>query len=186
MAYSAVDLNQRGRLRDLDLPGSAPGGFIDFFYIPGEISDSVNADWQEHTIIGRSSPLHFYGSTSARTIQLELNFVAETNAFEEVFQKVAWIQSLKYPEYRGKYMRPPHRVSLIIGRFISLDGILKTADVTWRAPYDSETKFPMLAVVNLSIEEAVETPYGYERVRDAIKVGIGDLLETGGEFVAAV
>ena len=178
MAYTAQEDKQRGRLRDLEVPGEGPGSsYIDFFYIPGEISEEVTPDWQDIVVIGRSSPLHAYGSTGARSVSLELNFFAESNAKQEVFQKVQWIQSLKYPEYRGKFMKPPHKVSLIIGRFIGIDGILKSADVTWKAPFEVETMYPMFATVNITIEEAVDTPYDYRTVREGSKVGVADLLQ---------
>lgn len=183
MAYTAEDTSQRGRLRDLEDPLGEGPEYLDFFYIPGEISDEVSPDWQDITVIGRSSPIHAYGGTGARSISLELNFFAEEDAKSEVFDKVQWIQSLKYPEYRGKYMKPPHRVSLLIGGFIALDGILKSADVTWKAPYDSVSHMPMMATVNITIEENVDTPYGYKEVRRSVKVGVADPSLAAGKAV---
>ena len=189
---STKNSSQAGRIRDLDVPGS----YIDFYYIPDSIPDTVSPDWSElGPIIGRSAPIQSYGHTGARTLQIDLHFVAESDAYEEVFKKITWIQSLKYPEYRGQFMKPPHRISLVIGRFIAIDGILKDAPVTWKAPYDSDTMYPMLAETSLTIEEVVDTPYGYERVRDAIQIGFsgakqvenqaGELgHEAGGEILA--
>lgn len=173
--YTAEEDSQRGRIRDLET-----SEFIDFFYIPEQISDDVSAEWNDiGPIIGRSSPIHAYGSTGARALNLELTFFAEVDARTEVFDKIQWIQSLKYPDYRGKFMKPPHRISLIIGSFIALDGILKSADVTWKAPFDSDSKFPMLATTTVTIEEDVDTPYGFDRVRKSIRLGYGDPKNAG-------
>ena len=172
MAYTATNDKLRGRIRDLDLGSGSE--YIDFFYVPEEITDSVTPEWNPITVIGRSAPIHAYSGTGARSLALELNFFAEADAYNEVFKKVAWIQSLKYPEYIGKRMKPPHKVSLIVGRFIALDGILMSAEVSWKAPYDVETKFPMFATVSVTIEEVVENPYDYRVVRDAVRIGYGD------------
>lgn len=174
MGYSATDDRERGRLRDLDIPGGSPNAYIDFFYIPEEIGDDVTPEYNDLVIVGRSAPIHAYGSTSARALNLEIVFFAEEDARTEVFDKIQWIQSLKYPEYVGKRMKPPHRVSLVIGRFIAFEGIVRQAPVRWQAPFELDTKYPMRATVSLTIEEVVDVPYGYDQVRNSSKIGLGN------------
>ena len=181
--YSATNASQKGRLRDLTaFHGGKEKEFIDFYYVPEEISDSVEPTYEEFVIIGRSSPIQGYSSTGARSISLELQFFAEEDARTEVFDKIQWIQSLKYPEYIGQMIKPPHTVSLILGRFLALEGILKSADVAWKAPYDTETKYPMYAVTTITIEESVKVPYDYRAVRRSSKIGCASESEVGGEF----
>ncbi len=163
-----------GRIREL-LPTGGLGSSLDFQYMEDAITDSVEAEWSPTTILGRSAPIMGYSSTGARELGLTLYFVATEDAVRDVHRKVSWLQSLKYPEYVGTFMRPPRRVRLIIGDFVCLDGILKGAPVSWKGPYDSGNGAdhirPMRAEVQLTIQEIVDSPYDFSRVRRSVCIG---------------
>lgn len=159
----------RGVIRDLTTQEG-----IYFYFIPEEITEDVEVSWEEATILGRSAPIVGYSGTGARTVSFLLHFHAHEDAYKEVFQPVMFLQSLKYPEYSGSFMRPPHKIRCIMGLwFLDITGILQGAQVTWKAPYDvtGSSMYPMAAEVSLSIKEVVETPVDYRAVRDAHTLG---------------
>jgi hypothetical protein len=146
-----------------------PSEFLSFYWIPEEISEEVSANWEEITIIGRSAPIHSYAGTGPRTISVELQFVADgtgDSVEAEVHTKVQFLKSFTYPEYIANNLKAPHRLQLIIGGFLNVVGIIESADVTWRAPFEVETLFPMVATFPLTLKETVPNPFDYRQVRD--------------------
>lgn len=148
------------------------GNPLRFDYIPAEFSEEVEALWEETPIIGRSAPHIGYAGTGARSIGFELKLAAESDAKKEVFDVAMWIQSLKYPDYIGTLMTPPHTVRFTVGSFINIEGIIESASITWQAPYAIPSYYPMLATVSVTIKEIVAEPYGYLGVRNAKSIGV--------------
>lgn len=147
---------RRGKLVNQD----DPNDYMYFFFVPDEVSEGTSANYQEQTeIVGRTSPYQSYSNNNARTIQLQIWLVAESDAKVEVFDRARWLQSFLYPDYQSQVMKPPAKLGLFLGKeFINIIGIIKSVDVSWKAPYDAYG-YPMLAEIPLNITEVVQTPY---------------------------
>lgn len=164
-----------GRIRDQSAQSN--GGKLDFCFMSDSISESVEAEWESVPIIGRSAPIFGYSGTGAKSVGLELTFAAMSDATEEVMTQVQWLQSLKYPEYVGTVMFPPHPILLTIGTFVSLYGFLQSADVSYSGPFETFgpegtlTLQPMVAKVNITVTELVSVPYDCVAVRDSTTIG---------------
>jgi len=162
----------------------------DFIHIPEQINETIETNYNEITIIGRSSPIQGYSDTGARTVSFDLTFVAtELDAANEVdairrqvFEKMRFLQSFAFPEYDGNVMKPPHRIQIIIGSFLNIVGILQSVPLVWRAPYgigQSDARdqgsgnrvlapnYPMVADINLTVIETLAIPLSFEQVRRA-------------------
>jgi len=141
-------------------------------YVPDEIEEGVEAEYQEQTIIGRSAPIEGYSATGARTLSFSFTlFPTESGDPEsvikaEVFDMVMWLRSFVYPEYKGNFMFPPHRLQVIMGSFLNVVGIMKSAPVTWMKPFDPSTLFPHQAQLNFELTETVEDPFDRIRVQN--------------------
>jgi len=166
MTYDFRDKSVEGAIVDFD---SDTNDRIKFDYIPGEITESIQANWEEVTIIGRSNPILTWGSTGARQVSLQLTFFADGNdggVRKEVFQKIRFLQSFQFPEYASNNVFAPHRVHLILGTFINIVGIMEASEVTWKAPYELDTKLPLMAEIPLTIKETDLDPRGFKAFRD--------------------
>jgi hypothetical protein len=143
-----------------------------FKCLPDEVGEEVTANYSEMgEVIGRSAPIIGYSNTGARMINFQLLFFAEADARAEVFNKVQWLQSLKYPEYEANFMSPPHLIRVIGGSFLYLKGILESCSVQYGAPYRLPDGLPMKATVALNIKEVVQVPYDWRDVRGVSKIG---------------
>jgi len=155
----AVQTYDKGKIISV----SNPIDFIYVHYIPEELTEAVEAEYDEQgDIIGRSSPYVYYKSTQARTFEFPLHLYADSDAEEEVLKRVRWLQSFQYPDYSGQLMRPPGMLRILLGRnFVNLKGVMKGCSVAWKAPYDLLSGIPMQAEISVTLQEVVDVPYDY-------------------------
>jgi hypothetical protein len=104
---------------------------IDFF-IDGDISDSKSAIWTPTQIMNRESPLQGYASSEPRNVGLTMVFIAQEDAIKEVKDKVNFVKSFVYPDYKtaAPYPMPPHRIKMVFGD-VEIVGVITSCDVTW-------------------------------------------------------
>jgi len=160
---------------------------LPFINIPNELTESIDAQYNNIPIIGRSAPIFGYSFTGARTVSLELMFVAEApEDIDRNLTAVRFLQSFLYPVYEkaSNSMRPPHRVQLVLGTFLNIIGIVTNLSVNWQGPYhlgtsDSATvgttsqdekrllapTIPMVARIPFTVIETVAVPPDLGQVR---------------------
>lgn len=163
--YDARLQGVRSKIIDYDHPSE----YFDFYWIPEEITEEISCEWEEVTIIGRSAPIFSYSSTGPRTINMELHFIADGtggSVEEDVHRKIQFLKSFTYPEYLASNIKSPHRLQLVVGGFLNIVGVISSANVTWKAPYEIDTLFPMFAIFPLNLQETVPDPFDYRQIRD--------------------
>lgn len=169
---ASEQIDEPWRIRDIDVLPGTPDSQLEFTCLPNEVSEEVSPNWSEMgDVIGRSAPVFGYASTGARTISFQLMFFAVQDAREEVFRRVQWLQSLKYPEYQANFMLPPHRVRVMGGKWLYLLGFVEQCSVQWGAPWARPGWMPMKAEISLTVKEIVTNPYDYKAVRGGLMVG---------------
>jgi len=130
------------------------------YFMPQEIQDSYSPVWNDQVIPGRSEPIRSYAHGGPRHVACNLVFMAQGGTEElvggakaEVYDPVTLIRSAMYPRYSTTVDAPP-LVSLWIGKFLRIKGILKQAEVRWMGPWDViGGMWPMRAELSITIDE---------------------------------
>lgn len=139
-------------------------------YAPN-IQEQLQASYNETVIMGRSAPIVTYASTGARTVTVVLHLTAEDNVKYDVLANVAWIQSLKFPEYNSLIMVPPPKVRLTVGRFLSVVGVVTMADPTWSEAI-FEGSVPSHAEISVTLKEVRDKPLGAKSAMQSFYRGV--------------
>jgi len=157
--YSIVDLEGGDKFTFVAMP---EGGF--------SISKSPN--WEDTGIIGRSSPIKGYRDSSPRRISMTIPLFSSIEQGDgrtpkDVDDACRFFLSLAYPDYDGG-IKPPHKCAIIAGdqKVLSIDFVVVTSvDISLMAPWDTPTGMAHRATVNITFEEADDTPKGWKEVR---------------------
>ncbi len=157
MTTAWKDTAIKGYLIDAD-----GGGELEFQFNPSEIVDEKPTNFAAVRVPGMSHPRYQYVSGEARKIVFQLKFFKG-----DVRDKVAWLQSLLYPEHAGTTLdAAPHRVILVFGElFPGVLCILRQAKVRFHGLFEPETLLPQQADVDLVLEEYVDTSVSCTEVR---------------------
>ena len=100
---------------------------------PDEISDATSINWSETGIIGRSSPIYAYNSTSSREISFSFDVHQDMfNGSTEIDDMLTALRSAAYPNYEASGLIPPI-VSFRFGEFRTR-GILNSITFVWKKP----------------------------------------------------
>ncbi|MFQ5647251.1 MAG: hypothetical protein ACE5GM_09995 [bacterium] len=123
---------------------------LEFQYNPDEINDSKSASYADIRIPGISHPRHQFIAGGARQIRFSLFWFKG-----EVKEKVAWLQSLLYPEHSGTALKsPPHRVIFIFGDLYEITCIVRQVKVRYKSIFSGDL-IPQLAEVDIVLEETI-------------------------------
>lgn len=159
---------------------------------PEQISDRVESNWSQTSVLGRWEPYRTWESTGPRTIGFEAIFFAsidqsDSQTFYHPLEAMRWLQSLCYPRsdtdqiqntvIRDGLVQPPHIVRFIIGTTYNLRCIVRSVDASTQAPWSRQllvtdingntlvsgpTELPMHVRANLSMEVVSSRPVTYE------------------------
>lgn len=135
---------------------------LEFQYNPDEISDEKSTDFAAIKVPGMSHPRYQYVAGEARKISFKLSFFKGP-----VKQKVAWLQSLLYPEHAKTMLRnAPHKVLFFFGDlYPGVPCIVRQVRVRYFNMFDSDSLLPQHAEVDLTLEEIVAKSVDYSKVR---------------------
>ena len=138
------------------------GGELEFQYNPSEIVDDKATNFAAIRIPGMSHPRYQYVSGEPRKIVFKLQFFKG-----DVQQKVAWLQSLLYPEHADTMLKTaPHRVILVFGDlFPGVLCILRQTKARFHGLFEPDTLVPQQADVDVVLEEYVDESVPYSEVR---------------------
>lgn len=147
-----------------------------FQTMPDKITDSKSANFSDAQIIGRSSPLKTYQFSSARKLNLTLEFFASLEAndektpgfgVQEVKRKVNTLRGLVSANYGPKLISRPRKCIIRVGENIGMIGFCTGVSVVLRGDYPWALN-PALAhhaSVALSFEETGENIYSFDDIR---------------------
>lgn len=106
---------------------------------PDEISDSTNVNWAETGIIGRSTPIYSYNSTSARNISFSFDLhrempknIGKNEDMYNIENILEVLRKCAYPNYENSGLKPPI-VFFRFGKFAT-KGIVTSVSFTWKKP----------------------------------------------------
>jgi hypothetical protein len=135
---------------------------LEFQYNPGEIGDDKAAHFADLKVPGISHPKHQFISGGNRRITFKL-FLFKG----DVKQRVAWLQSLLYPEHSGAMLKSsPHRVIFIFGElYPGVVCLVRRVKARYLSLFDRNSLAPQQAEVEVTLDEWAEESVDYNTVR---------------------
>ena len=133
-----------------------------FQHNPDEITDDKSTDFATIKVPGMSHPRYQYVSGEARKISFKLSLFKGP-----VKQKVAWLQSLLYPQHEKTMLRnAPHKVLFFFGElYPGTLCIVRQVRTRYFHMFDADSLLPQHAEVDLSLEEIVQRSVDFTQVR---------------------
>ena len=151
--------------------GSSPLQKLKFPHLPESLGWERTANYNPVDVIGRSSQVYQYSSTTTRSFNLELKFYASIHQSDGgdptryVLDKLKWLESLALPDYDRVVARPPHPVLFKIGSWLSVRCLVQSVASEVQGPWEVETLLPYYGTSRISMVEVPTTPWGYREVR---------------------
>jgi len=144
------DAPTKGYLIDVD-----GGGDLEFQYNPSEIVDDKATLFAAIRIPGMSHPRY-------QKIVFRLQFFKGP-----VRERVAWLQSLLYPEHAGTMLEhAPHRVLFVFGSLFSgILCIVRQVKARFHGLFEPATLLPQQADVDVVLEEYTDASVSVSEVR---------------------
>lgn len=135
---------------------------LEFQYNPDEVSDDKSTDFATIKIPGMSHPRYQYVAGEARKIAFKLVFFKGP-----VKQKVAWLQSLLYPQHDKTMLKnAPHKALFFLGDlYPGVLCIVRQVRARYFNMFDTENLLPQHAEVEMTLEEIVQRSVSYTEVR---------------------
>ncbi len=135
---------------------------LNFQYNPDEITDEKSTDFATIKVPGMSHPRYQYVSGEARKISFKLSLFKGP-----VRQKVAWLQSLLYPQHEKTMLKTaPHKVLFFLGDlYPGTLCIVRQVRVRYFHLFDRDSLLPQHAEVEMALEEIVAKSVSYGEVR---------------------
>ncbi|MHB9036939.1 MAG: hypothetical protein ACYC64_09740 [Armatimonadota bacterium] len=135
---------------------------LEFQYNPDEITDEKSTDFATIKVPGMSHPRYQYVAGEARKISFKMSFFKGP-----VKQKVAWLQSLLYPQHEKTVLKnAPHKVLFFLGDlYPGTMCIVRQVRARYFHMFDRDSLLPQHAEVDLTLEEIVPKSVDYTAVR---------------------
>lgn len=108
------------------------GTVLNFPVYPDEISDTLNATWQDQPITGRSLPITAYTGTSFRMVSFSVLLHREIPCATSIETILRHLRASVYPRYQSQGLMPP-RTSFRFGDFY-VRGVVTSVSFTWQKP----------------------------------------------------
>jgi hypothetical protein len=133
-----------------------------FQYNPDDITDDKSTDYVTIKVPGMSHPRYQFVSGEARKIAFTVVFFKGP-----VKQKVAWLQSLLYPQHEKTMLKSaPHKVLFFLGDlYPGTLCIVRQVRAHYFHMFDKDSLLPQHAEVELALEEIVPKSVSYNEVR---------------------
>ncbi|MEN6358280.1 MAG: hypothetical protein ABFD83_14500 [Armatimonadota bacterium] len=135
---------------------------LEFQYNPDDITDEKSTDFATIKIPGMSHPRYQFVSGEARKIAFTVVFFKGS-----VKQKVAWLQSLLYPQHDKTILKSaPHKVLFFLGDlYPGVLCIVRSVRARYSYMFDENSLLPQHAEVEMQLEEVVVKSVSYSEVR---------------------
>lgn len=143
--------------------------------VPTEVRCSASANWEDVSVLGRSSQYVSYGGTRSRNYSFSMQLHADmlwtrsgeyNNSGEtDLLPVINFLQGLVYPQYASNLIKPPV-CRIRIADSYNIRGVVKNVDVTKKLPIRKMSrgikegkKIYTNYEVSLSIQEVPIVPY---------------------------
>lgn len=135
---------------------------LEFQYNPDEITDEKSTDFAAIKVPGMSHPRYQYVAGEARRITFKVSFFKGP-----VKEKVAWLQSLLYPQHEKTMLKnAPHKVLFFFGDlYPGTLCVVRQARTRYFHMFDKDNLLPQHAEVELTLEEIVQKSVDFTEVR---------------------
>ena len=135
---------------------------LEFQYNPDEISDEKSTDFATIKVPGMSHPRYQYVAGEARRITFKVSFFKGP-----VKDKVAWLQSLLYPQHEKTMLKnAPHKALFFFGDlYQGTLCVVRQVRTRYFHMFDKDNLLPQHAEVELTLEEIVAKSVSYTEVR---------------------
>lgn len=135
---------------------------LEFQYNPDEISDEKSTDFATIKVPGMSHPRYQYVAGEARRITFKVSFFKGP-----VRDKVAWLQSLLYPQHEKTMLKnAPHKTLFFFGElYQGTLCVVRQVRTRYFHMFDKDNLLPQHAEVELTLEEIVAKSVSYTEVR---------------------
>lgn len=166
---------------------------IPFQIMPDRVTDSKTAEFDSAFIIGRSSPLKTYKYSSARRINLTLEFFASLNSEDlapnedganNVKTHVNNLRALVNPNYGSSVIRRPKKCLVRLGNNVAFVGFCTNVSVSYRGDYPwslNPTK-AHYASVALAFEDTGEEVYSSDDILSGKDFMDANIKDTNNRF----
>lgn len=128
---------------------------ITFSILPEDISESNQAQFDEQSIRGRSSPLRGYNTSGPRNVSYSLE-LHDDYCEGGILATVNKLKALSFPTYDGIVIPP--KCYIRIGNMIGMTAVTSSVSVSWKPPFRNGVY--LCASVSLDFSEVVTVPYG--------------------------
>jgi len=135
---------------------------LEFQHNPDEITDEKSTDFATIKVPGMSHPRYQYVAGEARRITFKVSFFKGP-----VKKKVAWLQSLLYPQHEKTMLKnAPHKVLFFFGDlYPGTLCVVRQVRARYFHMFDRDSLLPQRAEVELTLEEIVPKSVSYTEVR---------------------
>lgn len=135
---------------------------LEFQYNPDDITDEKSTDFATIKVPGMSHPRYQFVAGEARKISFKLSLFKGP-----VKRKVAWLQSLLYPQHEKTMLKnAPHKVLFFFGDlYPGVMCIVRLVRARYFHMFDADSLLPQHAEVDLTLEEIVPRSVNYTEVR---------------------
>lgn len=130
-----------------------------------EISDTKSANYNDETIIGRSSPIKTYSQSDNRSISMQIHFiVSKPSDVRNNLSNLRAIQSACYPRegQGGSPFIPPPICKIKCGKLLSLDGEICVILKSYSVKFPTEIAWHSDAEDEYGIESGFFTPFKFD------------------------
>lgn len=148
-----------------------PSDKIVFWFEPENFSDSLSANYNSESIIGRAGDILGYNNTSNRQISFSVQ-LHDDYPKGQLLSTVRKLQALEFPEYGQDITYAPY-CFLKIGTMVNSYFICTGVNVTWHKPMRviDGNQYYVLADVSLSFKQIVEIPPSASDIQGGIYEG---------------
>lgn len=154
-----------------------------FQFIPEEVAESKDVNWEEMVTSGRTYPIKGYGSSGATGFTVSLTFFDDAGPLPrkvDINRIIWWIRSLAAPDYSRGWIASPHPVLFNMGKFISMTAVVTGIGISYKAPWDLVNLMPKFIEVTVSLSEIGDNPFGSDVYALRSKAGLAGV--TGAEI----
>jgi hypothetical protein len=160
----------RGEPKDRNIPMEILGGGL------GLTGRFVSGASQFIGIAGKTTSAGFNALYPGESKPNEI----ATITFQEVTQKVAWLEALTYPQYDAQGVAyPPPRVWLQYGANFNRRGLVTDVNFTFHGPWEVTSMLCMYVECNIGFIEINKSPKGYLDVRSITQPEFSPTPTTG-------
>ena len=159
-----------GYFLDVDADDTVPssiGAKLPFQWQPLDLSTSHDSGFKTIAVPGQSHGLQQFAAGGAMEEHLKLTFVGDDADPAWAQDRGDWLLSLTLPEYDGggNFVREPHTVLYVVGRWKNLRCKVVSVKLTTGATFDRDTRFPRVVVADVSLRRVTQAAIDYTAVR---------------------